>query len=314
MLPKKSTAIAKRLSNYFEACLASIGIESFYTTINAGTVIESFDTTFPSQQFNHVIVFVPLQKDTLWVDCTSDLAFGYLGTFTQNRPALVQVSNNSKLITTPALTYDDVLQSRNITAVISYDNSLKCEFSGTYRGYQYELFSGISSEFSETERKTILSHYLVETGFQLEKYTASSPGRDIPEIRLQYSATSNQYVKAYGNESLLKVIPMELPTLEDPKKRKLPVQINYPIYLVDTINYNIPASYAISALPDNITINSNYGEYQVGFSQQGQTAQVIKELKIKACTVNPDDYPGFYTFYNQIFESEKSLYITLTRH
>jgi hypothetical protein len=311
---EKKYGDCKALSTYFEACLASIGIKSFYTTINAGTVIEPFDTSFPSQQFNHVIVFVPLQKDTLWVDCTSDLAFGYLGTFTQNRPALVQSFNNSKLINTPALSFEDVLQKRSIKAVVGSNNSLHCEFSGTYRGYQYESLSGISSELSETERNILLSRYLVETGFQLGKYTTSSPGPDIPEIGLQYSATSNQYVKSYGNESLLKVIPIELPILEAPKRRKLPVQINYPINKVDTINYTLPSSYTISSLPENIILQSDYGEYHVHFWQHEQSAQVIKELRINACTVDPDEYLTFYKFYNEILETEKSLYITLTHH
>ncbi len=311
---EKKYGDCKALANYFQVCLSSIGIKSCYTTINADQVIEPIDTTFPSQQFNHVIIFIPLIQDTLWVDCTSDLAFGYLGTFTQNRPALVLSYNNSKLINTPALTFDDVMQTRTITAFVNRDNSLQCEFSGTYRGYTYEMLSGLSSEFSETERKKILSRYIIETGFQLEKYTVVSPGRDIPEIQLQYSATSSQHIKVYGNESLLKVIPFESSTIEDPKKRKIPIQLNFPINSVDTINYKIPAYYSISALPENITINSTYGTYQVEFLQSGQTAKVVKELKIKAGAISLEEYPAFYTFYNQILESEKSLYITLTRN
>jgi hypothetical protein len=84
--------------------------------------------------------------------------------------------------------------------------------------------------------------------------------------------------------------------------------------MVDTINYTLPANDSVTALPATIKIVSKYGEYQVHFSQQGQPLQVIKQLKIISCKVNPSEYPDFYTFYNGIMESEKSLYITLNQH
>ncbi len=116
---EKKYGDCKALTNYFKSCLSVIDINSFYTTIHAGDEIETLDYDFPSQQFNHVILFVPTKKDTLWVDCTSDLAFGYLGTFTQNRPALVLNDNASTLIMTPELSFDDVLENRKITAKIT---------------------------------------------------------------------------------------------------------------------------------------------------------------------------------------------------
>lgn len=302
----------KALSNYFRTCLSDIGIKSFYTTINADEVIDSINESFPSQQFNHVILFIPLKQDTLWVDCTSDLAFGYLGTFTQNRFALVLDLYASQLIKTPALTFSDVLETRYINAKINADKSITANFADTYRGDKYEILSEINTSLSEAQRKQVMSR-VVQTGFQLDKYSISTPERDTPESTLKYTATSDQMFREYGTESLVKIIPLEFDFLEEPKKRKLPVQINYPEYRVDTIEYTIPENYKITAFPKNIAITSGYGEYHADFQVKDHKVKAIKQVKINSGLYPLNNYQMFYDFIIRIGESENSYYITLMK-
>jgi hypothetical protein len=308
---EKKYGDCKALSNYFKSCLSVINIAAFYTTINAGDVIESFYPDFPSQQFNHVILYVPLKNDTLWVDCTSDLAFGYLGTFTQNRPALVLKDSASALIMTPALKYDDVLEKRKISVKMNSAGVVKADFKNTYRGYIYELLSSVMTSLSESERIQYLGRKIVETGFQMDKYSVSAPERDTPEITLEYTASSDHMMKSYGTESLVEIIPIKFPFLEEPKKRKLPVQVNYPINRIDSIEYVIPENYKISVVPKNIAICSAYGEYQAYFEVKGHTVLAIKHVKINYGSYPLDEYQKFYSFMKSIAESESSFYIAL---
>ncbi len=310
---EKKYGDCKALANYFKACLSVIGIRSDYTLIKAGEVIDPIDTGFPSQQFNHVILLIPLQQDSIWLDCTSDLAFGYLGTFTQNRKALVLGLNECKLVSTPALSYDDILETRKINILLNADNSMQCDFKGTCRGYKYELLSGILSEFNESERKQYVARYIIDPGFEMENYSIIMPGRDDPEAILAFTASADHFVKVYGNEAMLKIIPLQFNTLEEPKKRQMPVQVNYPVNKSDSIIYSIPACYKVSAIPENVKISSAYGEYEAGFSRAGNTVQVAKRFVIKSGTIGVKDYPEFYNFRNRIIEAENSLYITLLK-
>ncbi len=304
----------KALANYFKSCLSKINIKAYYTTINADDVIDPIIKSFPSPQFNHAILFVPLKEDTLWVDCTSNLAFGYLGTSTQNRHALVLNYNSSSLIKTPALSFEDVLESRNIKVKLNINKTLQADFTNTYRGDKYELFSYVLTELSESERAQYIRRKIVETGFQLDTYSIAAPERDKPEINLNYTASSDQLLKEYGTESLLQIIPLDFKFLEEPKKRKLPVQINYPIYRIDTIEYAVPENYHINSFPKNIALNSKYGEYQVDFLVKDQTVIAIKKVKINSGSYPLEEYKNFYSFYLSIDESENSFYISLTNN
>lgn len=302
----------KALSNYLKSCLSEINIKSYYTKINAGEVIEPINPDFPSQQFNHVILFIPLKQDTLWVDCTSDLAFGYLGTFTQNRPALVLDFDGSALVNTPALTTNDVMETRRIQVKINTDKTAKAEFTNTFHGDKYETLSYIRTEISESQRSQYLRDNSIEPGFQLDTYSISAPERDNPEIIFKYSATSDQLMKEYGAESLLKIIPMFALDFEEPKKRKLPVQINFPINQIDSIEYSIPDNYKITTVPQNTILNSGYGEYHVDFRITDNTVMAIKHLIINSGSYPIKEYQKFYDFLLNISESENSFYIALT--
>ena len=68
------------------AMLKEAGIKGYYTIIMAGKNAPEVIPDFPNDQFNHIIVAVPNNRDTLWLECTSQTnPFGYLGHFTGDR-------------------------------------------------------------------------------------------------------------------------------------------------------------------------------------------------------------------------------------
>jgi len=192
---------------------------------------------------------------------------------------------------------------------ININKTAKADFTNTFHGEKYEMLAYIRTEMSESQRSQYLRDNSIEPGFQLDTYSISAPERDNPEIILKYNATSDQLMKEYGAESLVKIIPMYTLDLEEPKKRKLPVQINFPINQIDSIEYNIPDNYIITTIPQNTTINSNYGEYQVDFKIKDNKVLAIKHLKINAGFYSLNEYQKFHDFLHNISESENSFYI-----
>lgn len=302
----------KALANYFLACLQEINVKAYYTLIDAGDVINETETDFPSPQFNHVILFVPLAGDTLWLDCTSDLAFGYLGTFTQNRLALVTEPDKSRFYLTPALTLNDVRSQRTSKATLTSAGILKTDVNCTYRGKKYETLFYLHSNIKDARKQEYLNKYFVENGFELDTFSLALPNRDSAFMNLNYRASSNQQLKVYGQETLLKIGELEVPNIELPKVRTLPVQVNYPIYTIDSLEYTVANNYKILSIPVNASVISKYGEYKTEFLNDKGKVKIYKYLKIFAGNYPLKEYSQFYSFINQVRENENSTYITLT--
>lgn len=86
-MPKSATEVyenkfgeCKRLSNLMKAMLKEAGITAQYSKVRVGREEDDIMVDFPAQQFNHIILRVPLSEEVLWLECTSKyLPTGYLG-------------------------------------------------------------------------------------------------------------------------------------------------------------------------------------------------------------------------------------------
>ncbi len=78
---KNSYGDCKGLSNYMISLLKSIDIDANYTVLyHNREQNQNINPDFPSLQGNHVIVNVPVNNDTLWLECTSQqIAFNHIG-------------------------------------------------------------------------------------------------------------------------------------------------------------------------------------------------------------------------------------------
>src|SRR6185312_13501516 len=105
---EKKYGDCKALSNYMLTLLKTVGIPSYCAVINAGTNAEPADPDFVNDPFNHIILCVPFKNDTTWLECTSATSpFGKLGSFTENRKALLVTEDGGKLVNTPRSTMQD---------------------------------------------------------------------------------------------------------------------------------------------------------------------------------------------------------------
>lgn len=70
----------KALTNYTHALLNAVGVTSYHAIIYNDTQKVSFDPEFSSVQGNHMILYLPLTDEEIWLECTSQkYPFGYIG-------------------------------------------------------------------------------------------------------------------------------------------------------------------------------------------------------------------------------------------
>ncbi len=311
---KKKYGDCKALSVYFRAILEEVGIPSFYTKINAGTEIEPLDRSFPSQQFNHIILCVPVEQDTLWLDCTSIEAFDYQGTFIQNRDVLVVNGNRSFLSRIPALQPFEVLNSR--TFHVSYQeegNITTVGIDNIYRGNEYTELLNYKKFVPENILEKELRKRFIGIKLQLDTFQLMVQPRDSTFIRLKANAITDEIFKYYGKDILVNLIPFEIQMPEKNEKRRLPLQIDYPVYKTDTLYYALPPHRNKPPLPDNILMESEFGEYGLAYHYHEGNLIVIKTFLLNQGNYPRSSYKAFYEFITKIISYENSAHIVLQK-
>lgn len=296
----------KALTNYMKALLELCDISSYYTSVYAGETIREIDKDFPSQQFNHVILFVPLDRDTIWLDCTSKGPFNYLGTFTQNRDAFTIDQDNSHFVRTPALTAEDVKSTRNIEMELSGSGIRKATFESRYRGSKFEYLSQMEKMVPKNNQKKFIQDYVTGDKHEITAYEILPSNRDETSIQINFTTNSPHLFKIYGDDMIISTPELSLPHLTKPDSRVLPLQINYPLYETDTITYVLPDKYILVSKLSNQIIETKFGHFKVAYLHGNSELKIVRSLLIHSGIYNPEDYESFYKFIDTIKNYQSS--------
>lgn len=298
----------KALTNYMLSMLKFLDINSYYTLVNAGSKIRDIDPNFVSQEFNHVILTVPLDSDTIYLECTAkNNPFGYLGTFTQGRDALLVDGEQSHLIRLPELTSQDVLCRREMNIDL---NTALLNLKSEERGEKYESSNYLVNELNKSRQEKYLRNNILTGSFDLLNVELI-PETQKPEITFVSDCKIQNYSKKYGNNLLLSPFPINMTVYEAPNTRKLDVQLDYPENYEDILIMNL-GDLKIKELPLDIKKESKYGSYEISYKQEDNKLVQTKKILINRGRYAIAEYDSFYQFISFIKETESKNIIVET--
>lgn len=190
---------------------------------------------------------------------------------------------------------------------------MTASFSNTFRGETYALLYYLYHSFDESTKEQIIRNRFIEEGFEVTGFNLVEAHKDSSKIHLFFTARTNRIYNRYGNEILIKLLPFSLPQFEIPMNRTLPVQLDYPIYKIDSIEYIIPVGYNISNQLNNHTVISEFGQYKIEFHKQGNKVKVVKSFLLKSGYYPIETFKNLYDFIHSVEEIENNTYIVTTR-
>jgi len=310
IVDKNSYGDCKALSNYMKSLLNSIGIKSYYSWVNAGVNSIIIDESFPSNQFNHVIVCVPLEKDTVWLECTNQRKpFGFNGDFTDDRQVMLIDGENSRWVHTRAYTVNENCISRHSTVNLSDEITGQAEVKTVYKGLCYDNILPIYYA-DNADKKKIVTQRIELPSFILDKFSYIENKSQHPSFDENLSITISNYIHKMGKEVAL--LPLnfmnKLTSIPDKvRNRKTDLCIRRPYMENDTVVYQVPNEYRIAELPEKIAISGKFGIYTSNTFQQGNSVTYFRHFELYKGVFPPEAYIEFRDFLEKVSTADDAV-------
>jgi hypothetical protein len=299
----------KALTNYMFSLLKEAGIKSYYTLIKAGRNTNDINNDFTSQQFNHVILCVPLAKDTVWLECTSQtMPSGYLGDFTSDRYALLIDESGGKLIRTPKYGLKENLQVRRTNATVHIDGTMQTKIETMYTGMQQDNLHGMINNISKDKIKEYLNNELEFSTYDVSKFLYKEKRSELPTIDEDLDLIVTNYASITGKRLFLvpNIMTKSHQKLSKEHSRKNPIKINYEYQDIDTVIITVPEGYEPESLPPAVNLNTKFGKFTSHVKFEKNRIIYYRDYQHYSGVYDSSEYLPLAGFYENIYKADRA--------
>ena len=136
---KKGYGDCKALTNYMRTLLSAAGINSYFSVIYDDHSIITFDKDFPRMSGNHAILMVPTEKETIWLENTSQQhAFNHLSFTSHHRNVLAVKEDGIQIVDTPVYKPEQSMEKLNAKILLGADGAISSDARFEFSGGQYD--------------------------------------------------------------------------------------------------------------------------------------------------------------------------------
>jgi hypothetical protein len=288
--------------------LKEININAKYVLITAGKGKRGLWLDFPAPYFSHAIMCVPNGKDTTWLECTSQtMSAGYLGTFTDNRDALLIDDDGGHVVHTPIYSAIDNLESRKVNATLDENGDLIAEIFTKHSGIQQELQHSLIHDANKEEREKYLNRDYNLPTYKIESFEYKEKKGKIPVVDEFIKMSSSNYATVSGKRLFVQPnLFNKASKYTEDKTRKFDVQIKYSYLDIDSINIKIPSGYSVEAMPKEVSIKNKFGEYKISYQFEGNTIHLVRLHEQKANYFPAEEYSNLVNFYEVMYKADRA--------
>ena len=311
----------KALSNYTCAMLKAAGLPAYVALVGAGADHADVRTSFPSSQFNHVILCMPLAAhgstpaDTVWMECTSQTeAFGYMGSFTGNRHALLLTPEGGRLVATPRYGAQANRQQRRTDLWLDATGSAKATVRTQRVGLAQDLYAQLLHGADPEEQKKYITNHLRLNHFTITNLRLTAPPsapQAMPSVVEQMGLDLPGVATAAGRRLLVEPNLLgrlaALPAQVGP--RQSPLALPAASLMQDTVRLHLPAGYRAENLPQPVHLTSAYGIYtSTCTTLPDGTLQYVRQLETRrpagGTTLPATKYSEYQDFRRKINQAD----------
>jgi hypothetical protein len=299
-------AAAETLKNRFGDCkdkatllvaaLSELGIKAHLVLINASS--QEISLRAPSPAFDHAIVAVPMGKDYLWLDATSDTCtFGDLPSVDQNKLALVVKQGDSRLVKTPLMPASKNGISVAFDAQLAADGNMEGTMTWKTGGFYDSMFRGILKEKTPDQRSQWLNGFVatVVNGLKSTDPTHSDVEDLATPLVITFKFQGEGYTTDVGDLLMVKLpeammIDATLAQATATKDRKHAAVMGFAFSFITEASLRLPAGYEMQSLPKGMTKQNELGSYTASYAMEGGVLKMMRKLAIDVDRIPVADY------------------------
>ena len=301
----------KALSNYTKSLLKYAGIPSFLTLVGAGENQPPVQTGFTNHPFNHMILCVPMKKDTIWLECTSSInPTGYLGLFTENRHVLLLTPDGGKLVRTPSSAPEMNQQIRVADVFLDKNGNAKVTVAETATGDKQMSIRALAELGSEKEKEDWMKRRIEVGSFSLGEFEMKPlEETKVPTCELNYEIQATNWAARSGARVFLSPNVLEKQTRvpEKLENRTQPLDLHIPYLIKDKITYHLPEGFSVEAMSEAETnIETIFGAYKSGIQMESPTKLIYtREFRMEKIRLPASYYDKYRDFIRDVVKADK---------
>jgi transglutaminase-like putative cysteine protease len=307
----------KALSNFMVALLAEAGITAYPAVIDGGGSHSDVLVDFPANMFNHEIVCIPFQKDSLWLECTSQIQpCGFLSSFTENRPALLLTPEGGVMVHTPATTAGQNLSSRSGRLQLRWSGDAKASIVTRRTGNRANGVRATMTYDTKEEREHWLLTETAVTGARLLRSEVKGIEDRAGEVHVSVEFDMPHFAARSGSRLFFQpnLVQRNGSPPREMKKRKSPVRILYPRVDLDTLVFLLPQGTHPEALPHATSLDASFGTYRSASVMKGDTALVYtRRLELWQPEIPAEKYPEYVKFFQGVVKADNAQVVLVTQ-
>lgn len=305
----------KALSNYTKALLSTVGVDAYPTLVNAGRGAPNIIADFSSNQFNHVILCVPLNQDTVWLECTSrEVPYNFLGSFTGDRDVLFinDKKGTGKIIHTPRYTATKNYRLRKGNVILDNEGNGTAEIETKYGGLSFDRLIPYLDE-SEEKLEKVWYEKINIPGFTIEDISFSYDKAQGPHAKQELKIVLDKYGSVSGKRFFFKPNLMNknksYPKVDE--ARELDVVTSSEYIDIDTIKYVLPDGFYPEHLPKDVIINTEFGSYTSTFTMDEKGLMYTRKLERKKGRFPKESFTELSEFLKKIKRADNQKVVLL---
>ncbi|WP_165819400.1 DUF3857 domain-containing protein [Flagellimonas aquimarina] len=306
----------KGLTNYTMALLKSVGIDSYYTVVYAGSQKRDFDPDFPVMQGNHAFLNIPLEEENdIWLECTSQITpVNHLGTFTDNRNVLRVTPSGGEIVKTKTYLDNENHQLTKAEYFADIEGKVTGSINILSKGTQYNYKYRNQSKSKIEQEEYYKEYWDYINDLSLGKINFKNDKENIVfEEELEISAEN--YMSSVEGKLLFapNISNRNLAVPERCRNRKRDLIIARGYLDEDEFTIHLPENFEPETLIQPVSLETKFGSYKIVMEHKEHgILQYNRKLLIKSGKYSKEDYELYRNFRKQIARYDNSR-IVLTK-